>query len=320
MNVAQRRFVFLRRVAVLCGVLVLAITSLSAFIRLSGAGLGCSDWPRCYGQVLREAQRDEQAGIGDSDAVAAAARIGDSAAVAGARLAHRVLAVAALLLVIAMVMSCFATMPTLALQGRIALALLGIALFLAVLGRWTSGARVPAVAMGNLLGGFAMLALCARMAGSGPSQQRPRLGAWAWAGAALLLCQIALGGLVSAGYAGLSCPSLTGCDLSGTAGGWETLNPWREPRFDTTLPVNPAGALAHALHRTGALFTLLVLLPLGVLAMRRGRRRAGAVLLALLAVQLALGVLMVVHALPLPLALAHNLVAALLLAVAARLA
>ena len=299
MNLPQRRDIFLRRAAVLCGVLVLTITSLSAFIRLSGAGLGCSDWPGCYGQVLREAQRGEPANIGDRMAV---------------------VATAALLLVVTMVMACFATSPILRSQGRSALALLGLALFLAVLGRWSSGARVPAVTMGNLLGGFAMLALCARMAGSGPSQQRPRLGAWAWAGAALLLCQIALGGLVSAGYAGLSCPSLTGCDLSGTAGGWETLNPWREPRFDTTLPVNPAGALAHALHRAGALVTLLVLLPLGVLAMQRGRRRAGAVLLALLALQLALGILMVVHALPLPLALAHNLMAALLLAVVARLA
>lgn len=320
MNVSQRRFVFLRRTTVLCGVLVLAIISLSAFIRLSNAGLGCGDWPRCYGQVLREAQRDERASIVDSDAVAATAHIGDSPAVAAARLAHRVLAVATLLLVVAMVMSCFATMPTLPLQGRIALALLGTALFLAVLGRWTSGARVPAAAMGNLLGGFAMLALCARMAGSVPSPQRPRLGAWAWAGAALLLCQIALGGLVSAGYAGLSCPGLTGCDLSGTAGVWEALNPWREPRFDATLPVNPAGVLAHAVHRAGALVTFLVLLPLGVLAMRRGRRRAGAVLLALLAIQVTLGILMVVHALPFPLALAHNLVAALLLAVVIRLA
>ena len=309
MNLPQRRDIFLRRAAVLCGVLVLAITSLSAFIRLSNAGLGCSDWPGCYGQALREAQRGEPANIGDGHAVAAA------------RLAHRVVATAALLLVVTMVMACFATSPILRSQGRSALALLGLALFLAVLGRWSSGARVPAVAMGNLLGGFAMLALCARMAGEGPSSpQRPRLGAWAWVGAALLLCQIALGGLVSAGYAGLSCPSLTGCDLSGTAGVWETLNPWREPRFDTTLPVNPAGALAHALHRAGALVTLLVLLPLGVLAMQRGRRRAGAVLLALLVLQLALGVLMVVHALPLPLALAHNLVAALSLAVVARLA
>ena len=320
MNVAQRRFVFLRRVAVLCGVLVLAITSLSAFIRLSNAGLGCNDWPRCYGQALREAQRDEQASIGDSDAVAATAPIGDSPAVAAARLVHRVLAVAALLLVIAMVMSCFATMPTLPLHGRMALALLGTALFLAVLGRWTSGARVPAAAMGNLLGGFAMLALCARMAGSASSTQRQRLGTWAWAGAAVLLCQVALGGLVSAGYAGLSCPGLTGCDLSGTAGVWEALNPWREPRFDATLPLNPAGALAHALHRAGALVTFLVLLPLGVLAMRRGRRRAGAVLLALLVIQVSLGILMVVHALPFPLALAHNLMAALLLAVVIRLA
>ena len=319
MNVAQRRFVFLRRAAVLCGVLVLTITSLSAFIRLSNAGLGCTDWPRCYGQVLREAQRHEHASVGDNEAVAP---VGHSPAVAAARLAHRISAVVVMLLVIGMVMSCFATMPTLRLQGRFALALLGMALFLAVLGRWTSGARAPAVAMANLLGGFAMLALCARIAGSVPSPQRPRprLGPWAWVGAAVLLCQIALGGLVSAGYAGLSCPSLTHCDLSGTAGVWEALNPWREPRFDATLPVNPAGTLAHAVHRAGALVTLLVLLPLGVLVMRRGRRRAGAVLLALLAIQVALGILMVVHALPLPLALAHNLVAALLLVVVIRLA
>ena len=320
MNVAQRRFVFLRHTTVLCGVLVLAIISLSAFIRLSNAGLGCADWPRCYGQVLREAQRHEQANIVDGDAVAAAPHIDVSSGVAAARLAHRVLAIATLLLVIAMVMSCFATMPSLPMQGRIALALLGTALFLAVLGRWTSGARVPAVAMGNLLGGFAMLALCARMPGPAPSQRRLRLGAWAWAGAAVLLCQIALGGLVSAGYAGLSCPDLTGCDLSSPAGLWDSLNPWHEPRFDSTLPVNPAGALTQAVHRLGAFVTLLVLLPLGVVAMRRGRRRAGAVLLALLAVQLSLGVLLVIHALPFPLALAHNVVAALLLAVVVRLA
>ena len=70
----------------------------------------------------------------------------------------------------------------------------------------------------------------------------------------------------------------------------------------------------------GALVTFLALLPLGVLAMRRGRRRAGEVLLALLGVQLSLGVLLVINALPLPLALTHNLVAALLLAVVVRLA
>ena len=60
-------------------------------------------------------------------------------------------------------------------------------------------------------------------------------------------------------------------------------------------------------------------LPLGLVAIRRGRRRAGLALLALLAVQVALGVLMVVYALPLPLALGHNLVAAVMLAVVVQL-
>ena len=43
MNARRQRIVFLQRAAVLCGVLVLVITSLSAFIRLSNAGLSCND-------------------------------------------------------------------------------------------------------------------------------------------------------------------------------------------------------------------------------------------------------------------------------------
>jgi cytochrome c oxidase assembly protein subunit 15 len=320
MNVPQQRIVFLQRAAMLCAVLVLVITSLSAFIRLSNAGLGCNDWPRCYGQALRDAQHSKPARA-------------ESKALTTARLVHRVVAVAVLLLVISMVTTSFATSPILPVQGGAAVALLALALFLAVLGIWTTGARVPAVAMGNLLGGFGMLALCARMAGPERSSRPPHLPtfastAFAWTAAAVLTGQIVLGALVSATYAGLSCPNLTGCDLSATTGIWETLNPWREPRVEIPLldpaggqaPVNPVGALAHVLHRIGAVVTMLVLLPLSVLAIRRGRRRAGWVLLALLAVQGSLGVLMVLYAIPLPLALAHNLVAALMLAVVVRLA
>ena len=50
MNQSEGRMTRLRRLAWLCAVLVLAITSLSAFIRLSRAGLGCTPWPQCYTQ------------------------------------------------------------------------------------------------------------------------------------------------------------------------------------------------------------------------------------------------------------------------------
>ena len=313
MNGTQERIVFLRRAAILCGVLVLVITSLSAFIRLSAAGLGCDDWPRCYGQALREAQRSLPASAVESRAGATA------------RLVHRVVAVAVLLLVLAMVSTCLATTPRLPAQGVAALALLALALFLAVLGIWTAGARVPAVAMGNLLGGFAMLAICARMTVSTKplKQPHPAVSArttLARVAIAVLACQITLGALVSAGYAGLSCPNLMSCDFAGTTDLLASLNPLREPWFDATTPVNPAGAPAHVVHRIGAFVTLVVLATLGVAAIRSGRHTDGLLLLALLAVQVTLGVLLVVLALPLPLALAHNVVAALMLAVVLRLA
>jgi cytochrome c oxidase assembly protein subunit 15 len=200
-------------------------------------------------------------------------------------------------------------------EGRMALGLLALALFLAILGRWTAGARVPAVMLGNLLAGFAMFALSCLLALTA-GQRTPvdgpadRITRWARVGAALLVAQIALGGLVSAGHAGLSCPSLLTCDLA--AGSWQFLDPWREALIGAD-PANPAGALVHGLHRVGALVVIAVLLPLGMAAWRSGRR-AGAAVALLVVVQTALGAALVATGLPLPVALAHNAVAALLLA------
>ena len=56
MDLTQRRLAYLRRLALWCTVLMLLITSLSAFIRLSQAGLGCEPWPQCYGQARLAAQ------------------------------------------------------------------------------------------------------------------------------------------------------------------------------------------------------------------------------------------------------------------------
>jgi cytochrome c oxidase assembly protein subunit 15 len=128
---------------------------------------------------------------------------------------------------------------------------------------------------------------------------------------ALLVAQIVLGGLVSAGHAGLSCPQLLACDMAG--GTWQHLNPWQDTPLAVSDPVNPAGALVHGLHRLGAVVVAAVLLPLGVAAWRGGQR-AGAAVILLLILQATLGVLLVTGGLPLPMALAHNVTAALLLA------
>ena len=141
-----------------------------------------------------------------------------------------------------------------------------------------------------------MLALSWRLVARVTEPGWPMLRIWAWVGVAVLLAQVALGALVSASYAGLSCAAPGDCLRAAEAAGWpwQMLNPWREPVFGATpMPLNPSGALAQVVHRGGALLALLVLIPLGAAALRGQRRRDGAALLVLLVLQLGLGWLMV---------------------------
>lgn len=302
----DRRLLLLRRLAGVCAALLLAVTSLSAYIRLSNAGLGCADWPRCYGQNLRQSQQGVP--------VSAEAQT----ATAGARLVHRVAATLALLLVVTMLMVCFGSQPLLRSEGGITLVLLGLALFLAVLGFWSSAARVPAVTLGNLLGGFAMLALCTRLAVAGVPQRVPvralRLRIGVVAAGLLLIAQIALGGMLSASYAALSCSGWWDCLAAAQGVGWDTLNPWREPVLSSLPSVNADGALLHALHRGLGVGLVLVMLPLAASALRRGETRRATALLVLLVAQGAIGWMMTQQSMQLQFAMLHNLVAAALLA------
>jgi cytochrome c oxidase assembly protein subunit 15 len=313
----QRRLVLLKQMATICAVLILTITSVSAFIRLSNVGLGCSPWPQCYGQKLRQAQQ------GNTTM--------ENSATVGARMLHRVVAVAALLLILIMAIACFSAKPVLWPAGRSSLVLLVLALLLAVLGRWSSGTRVPAVAIGNLLGGFAMLVVCWRLrrqvnaedfpAATAPEPETIWWRVGLWCGAVLLVCQVALGGLVSASYAGLSCTALPDCGNTAQVSPaqhpttlLQAFDPWREPAFDPSSPANSAGAVPHMAHRYGAVAACLLLLPFGIAAWRSGKPRQGRILLSLLAIQVGLGTLLIAFSLPLGIALAHNLFAALLLA------
>jgi heme a synthase len=253
------------RLAWACAVLVLAITSLSAFIRLSRAGLGCEPWPQCH--VQRAGMTAERLEALDAPVVTAA------------RIAHRVVASAALLLVIALLMVTLRQQPALWSEGRIALALLALALFLAVLGRMGGASRAPAVALGNLLGGFAMFAVSVRLL-AGSAGRAPVLRRWTLAAIALLVLQVASGGLVSVQQAGSGCTQSSLCR-------------W---------------------HVAGAAAVVVLLLPLALLAWRHGRRRLGAAIAGLVLLQPALGLLLPALGLPMALALAHNVTAALMLA------
>ncbi|MDO8439616.1 MAG: COX15/CtaA family protein [Polaromonas sp.] len=308
-NKKDSRITLLRRAALLCALIVITIVSISAFIRLSGAGLGCSPWPHCYGQTLR----DEQHGIPRATDTQA------SQSVTVARFAHRFLAILLLPLMLVLVLGGFTMQPKRWNERWTALLALTLVLFLAVLGRWTAGARVPAVTLGNLLGGFLLFALCWRMAVIGRGQSDgPLLSrqtrVWRGVAVAILLSQIVLGGLVSSSFAGLSCPNFTDCIIP-TPVPWAALNPLREPHFDSSiLSVNGQGALVHTLHRWAAAVAALAVSAAAIILMRSGRRWVGFALLLLVGIQLAVGVLLVHNGLPLALAVAHNGVAALLLA------
>ena len=301
-NPPSRPLMQLRRLALLCAVMVLAVTSLSAYIRLSKAGVGCVPWPQCYAQSAQQAKTGAAA---DGD---------DRTAYRAARLAHRVAAMLTLALVIGMLVICLGAKPALRAEAAMVVALLLLSLALAVLGRWSSGARVPAVAIGNLLGGFAMLALCARLVMARRAPPVPGLRGWVIGTALLLLAQVALGGLVSASHAALSCASGLDCFQAAQAIAWDTLNPWREPVLTGHAPFNAAGALAQALHRALGLALALLLLVLTVAAWRRGRPRTAALLLLVLGAQLIVGVALAQGTLPLSLALLHNVLATALLA------
>lgn len=303
----DRHVVVLRRLAWLCALLVVVVTSASALLRQAKAGLACDEVAACYGQELRRAQQ----GLLPSDEA--------QTTLAAVRLAHRIAASGVLLLGLTMLM--IAVGARLRRETVLVLLLLALAAFLAVLGLRSSAARVPAVVLGNLLGGFTMLAVCVRLARAAPVAHAAWRGA-AWIAAVLLLMQIGLGGLTSASYAGLSCTGWSGCEVGEVwrAADWRSLDPWREPALNATPPFKPSGALVHSLHRASAVAIAALLAGVGLLALRRGRRRLGALLLALLAVQIGLGLALAAFALPITLALAHNLVAALLLATLVALA
>jgi cytochrome c oxidase assembly protein subunit 15 len=281
MDALDRRTAMFERMALGCLLLLVAVTGLSAFLR-------------------------QHALPADGQSIVAAARLG-----------HRIAATSALLLVIAMVVQSLRMKPPPRAARALSLALLALALGLAALGVVTSGARAPAVAMGNLLGGYFMLAIAARLVRPAAV---PGLGPAAFGVATLLLLQVVSGALLSTTQAGRACSDLAECSalVRGVGWDWHALNPWHDPLVAGAVP-QAEGAPAQLLHRLGSVVVAPLLAWLGVVAVGRGRRREGFAVLVLSAVQLALGLVIGSTGLPLVPVLLHNLVTALLLALVVRL-
>jgi heme a synthase len=307
-DTTYRRLLWLRRLAGAAAALLLAVTSLGAYMRLSHSGSGCSPWPQCYGQELH------QPALGSAAATGAAA----AAATPLANLAHRVFAVLALFAVGAAAWVCLGTTPRLRRPGAIALLVLGLGLGLDVLVPWSEQVRASAgvltTMLGSLLAGFAMLALSARLAVTGVALPAIRPRRWAGLGIVLLLAQTCVGGLASAEHAALGCGDWAQCLTAAQSAGWEALNPWREPRSNPAAGVDPQGAFVLVLHWAAGIALAVLVLPLSALAMRRGRPSSAAALLILLFAQVAVGLMMSLNPGLLQFALLHNVLAGALLA------
>jgi len=226
-------------------------------------------------------------------------------------------------LALALPLGAAATLPR-AWPWRVAVAAFGVVIFQAMLGMWTVTLLLkPIVVMGHLLGGLltfsllaaVALALAARVA---PDHAQRRLRPMIVVALVLLSLQIALGGWTSANYAALAC----GADFPTCAGSWwpqvdfrEGFVLWRGIGVNYEGGVLDAAARAaiQIAHRLGALVVFGHVLATAVLAWRRGLRAHATLVGVLLCTQVALGILNVKLLLPLPVATAHNGVAALLL-------
>ncbi|MCK0510719.1 COX15/CtaA family protein [Aromatoleum buckelii] len=302
----------------------LALTTLvvvfGAYVRLSDAGLGCPDWPGCYGRLT-----PHHAATDILETHAADPHGPVSLPKAWKEMIHRYLAASLGLLIIAVAVLAWRRRDDSASSPRVAAALVGLVIFQGLLGKWTVTLLLkPAIVTAHLLGGLATLGLLAWLALKAwrmpPVTVSRRLLGGARVALVLLVVQITLGGWTSTNYAALACSDFPACQ--GTfwppADYADAFHVVRELGMTADGEILSFAALTaiHWSHRIGA---ALIALALSLLAwaLFRGRatRAAGLALFAALALQTALGVANVLFSLPLPLAVAHNAGAALLLGV-----
>ena len=301
----------MRALAVVSLLLVLALVSVSAYLRLDNSGIGCADWPACYGLIGAPAEGTPSVGSTYERLALEAQQ-----PLSWATPAHRLIASVLGLLIVGMALLS-------ARQRRdrlLSFALLALTVFLAWLGIYSGGLHSPAVVMGNLGGGFAMLGLLGWMIfrNTRPVANAPlTVRRWVVAAVLLLCVQIGLGGLTSANFAASACQTVPDCHGSWLPGG----NLWTAFDLSRQQAIGPTGlalggaerADIHKLHRLFAVVTLLAALVAGGLALRAGLLAAGLVVLILVAAEFSVGVAAILTDVPIGIAVAHNWLAAILL-------
>lgn len=300
------------RLGLFATLLALVVVLLGAYTRLTHAGLGCPDWPGCYGFISvpqTEAQlAHAELHYPDSPVVEHKGRN---------EMVHRYFAGGLALAIMMLGVQAWHRRHIVDQPVGLPLLLLGVVLAQAAFGMWTVTLKLwPQVVTAHLLGGITTLSLLflltVRLSGVfAPIPKIPsRLRRLAAVGFALVVLQIALGGWVSANYAAMACADLPTCQ-----GQW-----WPDADFANgfhlTQHIGPnylggkldseARTAIHLTHRIGALLVTCSLLALAWQLHRAGLKGMATLLMLALGVQIALGLSNVAFHLPITVAVAHN--------------
>lgn len=296
---------YLKLVLATCLLAFFAVV-LSAYARLSDAGLGCANWPACYEEnALKE--RQPPGGGAERGHTSWQWKL------------HSQVVQLLGLLGIAVCGLSWNRRSELRQSPLLPSLLLGLMVFLAVFGILAFDRLPrPVIVSVHLAGGVAMLTLLILVAlkqitpaGAVDAGEARKWRTLSWLGIVLVLVQIMQGGWVSSNFAALACTEFPLCK--------GTLLPpmdfsWRVA--DSAAPLSAEELTAiHLAHRIGALLVLLYLSWLSSRVMAvEGLRKSGKAILGLVVLQFVLGVTNVLTGLPLAGAVLHNAVAMLLLA------
>ncbi len=318
--------IWIRRLALLGAVCALIVVVMGGYTRLANAGLGCPDWPGCYGHVMP---------------VENAAHYADESAwhKAWVEMRHRFGAGALGLIVVAITVLSILARRERGVSVTYAIALLVLIIAQAMLGMLTvTWLLKPIIVTGHLIGGLTTLAMLlwlwltlrahaqttdgrSVLDGNTLAERGGQVRVLASLALVALAIQVFLGGWTSTNYAAVACPDFPKCQSQWLpqADYREAFVLWRglDMNYSGGVLDHPARVAIHFTHRLGAVLAtcLLLLAALGALrGLGTGARWAGVAVLLALVLQLSIGVFMVLRAFPLPLAAAHNAGAALLVA------
>jgi cytochrome c oxidase assembly protein subunit 15 len=305
--------------------LAVGVIVLGAFTRLVDAGLGCPDWPGCYGHVMWPAEAAE---------IEAANQAFPSAPVETDKtwpeMVHRYFATALGLISIALVAVAWRKRAP-GQPLKLPLFLLGFIILQGMFGMWTVTLKLwPQVVTAHLLGGFTTLSLLWLLTlrldnrpwqlSGGEFEYLQKQKAWAIAGLLVVIAQIALGGWTTSNYAAVACPDLPTCQAQWLpamdfASGFNIFQSIG-PNYLGGAMANEARVAIHMSHRIGAIITLLFV---GWISLRMlaapiaSLSRMGKVIGLLLVLQFCLGLGNIFFKFPLLVTVSHNAVGALLL-------